>query len=289
MGTDKEIPSVRAAVIEPFAHVAPTGEGWAEGLEDLGWSVERRKPGGGVAGDVDLVVTFDVPDGPLVWGYRPGSAKHVAVVSDTPHFDIEKAVPYVDLFVSHTLRFDELDARFAAAGASLRHLPFGARKFFFTCAQRQALYDVAFIGSFWHGDRGGLKYLSPFTQNGARTFFAGCMGKPAIPYLDTARIYEKTRVGLNFHYPHQKQPDRLELNGRTFDLALAGCFQLSDQPEANDLRLAAFSTEEDWEASVRSWLSRDEDRKIMAQGFRETAYAAHRWKHRMETMLEWLP
>lgn len=289
---------MRAVVIEPFTHAAPTGAGWAEGLRDLGWCTEEIPTGQGGIGTIatDLMVIFDVPGGVLTRPEIVGTAravqhfKVVAVVSDTPYFDIAAAAPYVDLFVSHTQTFSDLDARFEASGARLRHLPFGARRFFFECrpGPEGPSYEVAFIGSFWHGDREGLTYLSPLTQNGLRWYAAGCMGKPWIPYLDTARIYEKTRIGLNFHYPHQKQPDRLELNGRTFDLALAGCFQLSDQLEAQRLGLAAYASPEEWVSSVHAWLAREEDRKILAQGFRETAYAGHLWKHRMETVLGWL-
>lgn len=297
---------MRAVVIEPFTHLAPTGEGWAEGLEALGWTVDRMASSSphiapelayaAALGGADLSVIFDAPFSPLS---RPdilrslGSTKIVAIVSDTPHFDIAAAAPYVDLFIAHTLRDHDMDARFAAAGAGLRHLPFGARAFFAECVPQEPEYDVAFIGSLFHGDRGETTYLTPLlnpmTNQGLRVFVAGCLGRPALLYRDTARIYERTKVAINFHYPYQKREDRAELNGRTFDLAAAGVYQICDQPEANKLDMAeAPVSGEGWADAVARVLDDDQNRDDDAKAHRRAALSCHMWKHRMAQMLEWI-
>lgn len=289
----------RAVVIEPFTHVAPTGEGWAEGLEALGWEVDRRNGLTLTDNAWPLVVLFDVPFSALsdpvpLRIMKGGGAKIVAVVSDTPHFDIATAAPYVSAFVAHTLRDIAMDASFAAAGATLHHLPFGARQFFAECVPQEPEYDVAFIGSLFHGDRGENKYLTPLLNplmnKGLRVFVAGCLGRSPIPYRETAKIYERTKVAINFHYPHQKREDRAELNGRTFDLAAAGCFQLSDHADA--VQFASVPTLDNgckWAAYVHAALEDPERRRGTADQARGTVRSAHMWKHRMAEMLEWLP
>ncbi len=222
----------RAAVIEPFAHFAPTGEGWAEGLEENGWEVERRKPGGYVA-EVDLVVLMDTP-GPVKTGVISGP-KIAVVVSDTPNFPIAEFSEHVDLFISHTLRHNSLDSLFEHFGAKLHHLPLAGRRMMAKAGPADPLYDVCFVGSYWHGNRGGSEFLSPFLANGMTSFVSGCEGRPPIPYQDLPSVYSRSKIGLNFHYPYQKSATQVELNARTFDLALAGCFQVTDNPAAAPL------------------------------------------------------
>ncbi len=277
-------------MIEPFTHYAPTGEGWAEGLEGCGWSVERRQKWD-VSGSSELVVIADTPGSPLaeplLLDALDGSVKIVAIVSDAPNFDIARTADSVDLFVSHTIRHDALDAAFAAAGAKLLHLPLAGRRMFADLPPAVPVFDVCFVGSYWHGNRGGREFVAPFLGNGTTACIAGCEGKPPVPYRNLPGLYVSSKVGLNFHYPYQKSASQVELNARTFDLALAGCFEVCDNPAVKELLPGvAVADADSWVETVRHYLEEPTLRAKMAEQAREVAIREHTWGARMRQFLE---
>lgn len=281
--------SPRACIIEPFTHPAATGHGWAEGLEECGWTVEKLRPGAYV--DADLAILMDVPGSVEATRVRQG-AKVVVVVSDTPMFPIEAFSKYVSLFIHHSLRHDALDARFAQAGAKLHHLPLAGRRFFSEVKPDQIpRYDACFIGSFYHGDRGQDRYIKPLMDAGLKLFLAGCYGKPGIPYREVATIYGQSKVGINFHYPYQKDHEngRVELNGRTFDLALSGCYQITDSQEAAKSGLGTYARQDEWLGTIQAMLpDYNGTRSLVNQASRELALELHTWGARMREFLKLL-
>jgi hypothetical protein len=276
-------------VIEPFTHPAPIGEGWAEGLEHLGFSVDRRTSSNGA--EYDLTVAFDPRD-------IAHSGRTVLVVHDVPNFDIGSIKNSVAGFVSHTTSHKSMDEAFSAAGASVHHVPFGGHYWFSSAEKREHQYDWSFVGSFYHngGNRDQESYYSPIVSKYPNGFTridgnVGGRTRRLVPYSELAGVYASSKINLNFHFPFQKGPDPVDLNMRSFDICVAGGFQLCDHPEVVKLFDGAVATAEkcDWLDTFDYYLSHDAEREEMAARAQSIALARHTWKSRVEEVLGWLP
>lgn len=281
---------MKVAVVDNYTHLAPLGRGWIEGLtktRDI--SAQRVLAGSEIPEDVDLVVitdnhaTVNVID---TWIPRD-DVKTIVNLSYEPYFDVARAAGVIDLFVSHTLRDTKLDASLRAYNRSVLHVPFGARELHFSSPRPEGplRYDVAFIGSAWHGPRGTDIYLDPLIKAGLRVFKAGLSDTNYIPYVDTRMIYEISAVCINFHYPHQKNAERTELNARTFDLALMGACQVIDHLPQGYEGLATQADPEYWVERVKMLVDDPELRAAQKALAAKTALS-HTWSDRMRPILK---
>jgi hypothetical protein len=177
-------------------------------------------------------------------------------------------------------------------------------------------YDLAFLGGLEHR-RGYQPYIEPLLKqlDPRRLAFLGgkWQHKYKIPVTEvhglTAdappaphraplvnQLHNLARVCINFHAPEQMRGPKIQLdcNNRVFDLAMAGCLQVSDNPDAVRMHFGpdevfAEATPETWVNRVLDCLSKPPaEFTAMRQAARERALNEHTWFHRGQTMLSWI-
>lgn len=297
---------MKILVTETFQHFMPVGAGWIEGLEELGHTVFGLQS--------HLFSILDVDESlDVVVFMGMGTVKKDCVVKFKDRWPDTKLVvvcfgfeesylelkSHIDLWVEHTYKHDLVDELFESAGMNLIHLPLAASsKLFYPTTNDNFLYDASFIGQFGtnaHGYREQDHYLYPIMQLPIKGFWSGFDGYQTIPAHELVRVYNSTKINLNFHYPYQKrqsdlQNDCIDFNSRVFDIALTGNFQLCDHPFVSEYfgEGIVYSTREDWRDIFQYFLVNEEERRSLASIARQTALTQHTWKSRMSTLTKLL-
>ena len=166
---------------------------------------------------------------------------------------------------------------FTEAGYKYYNIPLAVDHELFKPTNYAKIHDVGFIGQFGkrgHGYRREDEYLFPILEDSTITnpYFSGFNYKETKYYEDTAYeklpiVYNQTKVNLNFHYDHQKTNDRIDFNGRTFEICAAGGFQLCDHPNIKEL-VPSMIVEPDgklWKEKVHYYLEHEEERNEIAK------------------------
>jgi spore maturation protein CgeB len=162
------------------------------------------------------------------------------------------------------------DVSFMGAGYPNRRLAF-----------RELLgFDFKIWGSDWDGDH----VLAPCLQ----------MGGARVSSEECVRIFNATKINLNLHssvHVEQLVSRGDVVNPRTFEVAGCGAFQLVDErsllPESfRDDEMATFTSLEDLKEKIAYYLSKPEERVVVAQRGRERVLAEHTYAHRMASLVE---
>jgi len=190
--------------------------------------------------------------------------------------------------------------------AKIFDLPFGGDPDDFyplDAALRQDV-DVVYVGSLTRGSPDGL-IRAYWLERIAQKFSLAVFGQSAdswgrmFPRLAGAvrssqplareqlnQAYGSARIVLNIHTVQHEA----SLSARTFDIALAGAFQIGNYPSIvsdyfpGDI-LPSFDTPERMIGLIEEWLRRPEDRAALAAQARREVKERHTWKHRAEAML----
>ena len=293
-------------IYEPFMHFIPTGEGWARGFEDLGWTAYRLPSMQyrilEVDAKVDLLIMHDLSPAmieDLRLYKKTNPTTKVAVLCDhwRPHFETAKDLVdlWFELSIQHTHSKKEFDAR----GMTFGHVQLSAHtKDFHPVLLSPKLYDVSFVGQLTHGYRGEDKYLYPVLDKGYKGIFGGGFTYKGvaynhIPHNVLNHIYNSTKVNINFHYPLHKMEKaddleyRMEVNGRVFEIALSGNFQISDNPLVKDYfgdSIPVVGAEE-WTDRIDYYLAHPEERDILAKKAYDICLNNHMYVHRAKKIL----
>jgi hypothetical protein len=207
------------------------------------------------------------------------------------------------LFVYGTFLSETTEARYRELGIAYRQLPFGADPELMRPLGLAPQYDVVFLGGLHHR-RSYQPYVEPLLKkiDLRRTLFiGGGWQKYGIPAQSVAYgplvnvLYNLGRVCINLHAPEQcrGRREQLDANNRLFDLAMAGCVQVSDNPEAvrmhfDEGEVYAESTAGAWVERVMECLARpEEDLIAIRRAARARALAEHTWKARGASFLAW--
>lgn len=289
-------------------HFIPTGEGWARGFEDLGWTVYRLPAFQyriiEVAEEVDLLIIHDLSPEVIVdlKTYKQTFPRtKVAVLCDhwRPHFEDAKYLVdlWFELSVVHTHSKKEFDLR----GMPFGHVQLSAHKKDFYPIDMPKTYDVSFVGQLSHGYREEDKWLHPVLDRKYYGIFGGGYSYKGITYPHIGHnqlnnIYNSTKVNLNFHYPLHKMEKaddleyRLEVNGRVFEIALSGNFQISDNPLVEKFFGDAIPivNESKWIETIDYYIARPEERAKLAQKSYDICLNNHMYVHRASSILELL-
>ncbi len=110
-----------------------------------------------------------------------------------------------------------------------------------------------------------------------------------LSFKDTNEIYNKSRIMLNLH----SASHTTSFSARTFEIALAGAFQIVDnvswRHEAKQLFpgdiLQSFGSLREMNQLIDYWLPREKERRAIAEKTRKIVLARHTWKHRAESLL----
>ena len=123
-------------------------------------------------------------------------------------------------------------------------------------------------------------------------FYSGFNGHPYIFHTQINEIYNSTKVNINFHYWDQKcqikdPQTRIDFNGRVFEIALAGGFQLCDHPFIKDYfgEGIVSSSPELWEETFDFYLNNDNARNDLVIKAQKVALENHTWKSRMQQLV----
>jgi hypothetical protein len=132
--------------------------------------------------------------------------------------------------------------KYCEVGIKYHYLPFASDPEIMKPLNLPRQYDVVFVGSLGHAPRRS-EFLEPLMEAlGSRPIL--CVGsgwqKYGMPEQLVAWgpvlnvIYNLGKVCINIHASSQVQgPDKqIDLNNRVFDLSMAGCCQVCDNPEA---------------------------------------------------------
>jgi len=189
-------------------------------------------------------------------------------------------------------------------GLDFHTLPFAADPDLMRPLHLPSQYDVVFLGGLHHRQN-YQPFIEPLLAKIPidRLLFIGTGWKKyGIPPQSVAYgplvniLYNLGRVCINFHAPEQMRgpADQLDVNNRLFDLAMAGCVQVCDNPQA----VASFFTPAEIfaEATPGAWVARvldclalpDSQLAPRRHAARAKALAQHTWTHRGRTLLGWI-
>ena len=292
-------------IYESFQHFIPTGKGWSSGFRKLGhqcyelpsitYSILDLDQ------DVDLLVLFD-PNATRINDILEFKKIHlkckIIFLCSTYYEWYQKIEEYIDIWavVRHNnLKLQEL---FEARKLKFVHIPLAANEDLFYPIPEKKEFDVSFIGQLCHGDRGENHYLFPVIDKKYKGFYSGFSYKniqyPFYTHNSLNLVYNKTKVNLNFHYPHQKNKIQtdintyLDFNGRVFEIALSGNFQLCDNEYVNDIGFkdgVIIGNENNWLELIEYYLKNEDLRIKCASKAKETALQYHTWTKRMESVI----
>ena len=181
------------------------------------------------------------------------------------------------------------------------HLPFASDPEVMRPLSVPKLYDVIFVGDPASGT-GRSKYVDALLSQASdrKLMFIGPgwerygFPRQSVAWGDTLNVfYNLARVCVNIHNDQQNQgPDaRLDANNRLFDLAMAGCFQVSNAPQIvrsyfSAEEVVAAESPEQWVAEVVFHLNHPNMREPYQRAARKRACAEHTWAHRACRFLE---
>ncbi|MBU0767692.1 MAG: glycosyltransferase, partial [Proteobacteria bacterium] len=106
-------------------------------------------------------------------------------------------------------------------------------------------------------------------------------------------IYNLSNICLNISNDEQKNADsipRMDANNRLFDLAMAGCFQISNAPQLvrhyfDDLEVVAIDSPKEWVSAIRYYLDNPEETHSFRVAAHKRALADHDWKNRAKNLI----
>jgi len=296
---------MKIVVTETFQHFLPTGNGWIEGLQQLGHETFGLQSHiysiNAINEEMDIVVFMGMHtvklDDIIKFKDKYPNTKLVAVCYGFEEYYLTLK-PYIDLWVEHNYKHDLVDNMFKQEGMKLVHIPLGSSLTKFGPVDTIKDYDVSFIGQF--GDRGhGYReqdyYLDPVLNLNLKGIYSGFYNYTHIISDQLNSAYNLSKVNLNFHYPSQKvqtnlQSDSIDFNSRVFDIALSGNFQLCDHPYVGELFEdgVKHTSKEDWIDTLQYYLNNETARLEMAEKAYKICLEKHTWKSRMNDFINYI-
>lgn len=189
-----------------------------------------------------------------------------------------------------------------AAGLTYHSMPFGSNPEIMRPLALPKLYDVVFVGN---ADSGigrhqYTKLLLAELPDRKILFLGSGWEKYGYPFQTIAWgellniIYNLSHICLNISNDEQKDTastPRLDANNRLFDLAMAGCFQISNAPKLvrhyfDDSEVVAIDSPKEWVSAVRYYLDNPDETQPFRTAARQRALADHDWKNRAKSFID---
>ncbi len=203
------------------------------------------------------------------------------------------------LFVYNTDESDYSRKKYESINIDYVTIPFASNPQKFRPVNVEKIYDVAFVASAESG-KGRFKYIDLLMKkaeiNKWNVLLLGRgWQKYNIPLQLVAHgellnlIYNSAKICINISNDEQKlgQDKRLDSNNRLFDLAMAGCFQISNAPQIvrkyfNEDEVCSEDDPEKFIEKITYYLSHENERTAMAEKVMKSARANHLWKSRAD-------
>lgn len=199
------------------------------------------------------------------------------------------------LFVYGTDRSSFSHAAYQRLGITYHHVPFASDPEIMTPLHLPRHYDILFVGNAGSGS-GRDRYITSLMQRmkHRRIMLLGsgweAYGFPRqlVGWGNLLNLlYNHAQICINLANDEQQlgNNSRLDANNRLFDLAMAGCFQISNAPEIvssyfKDSEVVSAATPEEWLESINYFLEHPDEAEPYRKEAREKALAEHCWCHR---------
>lgn len=288
-------------VVETFSHHIPTGLGFVEGLSQLGHNAYALPTTqyniNQIDQELDGVVLLGWPNVNDVIEFKQSHPLTKIIVVGFGWSDVVLELrDYVEVWMEHTYKHELADSAFKQHGLNLHHIPLGASSERFRPLSVEKRHDLSFIGQFagqGHGYRHEDVYLYPLMKKQLNGFYSGFDGYSFIPHTQINEIYNSTKININFHYYYQKQQsedmiDSIDFNGRVFEIALAGGFQLCDHPFLREFFGDGIITanQDEWCDVFDYYINNPIARHEASQKAYQTALQNHTWMCRMKQLID---
>lgn len=297
---------LQISIYESLNHFIPTGLGWYEGFQNLGHDPNILQSQYNLndfdINPPDLLVlldNFSVED-IIKFKEENPNTKIVIVFFEFKEFYLQlKGI--VDSWILISMNHISMEKKFKQENLPLMFIPLAASKNKFFKRELSKKYDVSFIGQFGatgHGYRGQDKFLFPVIDKGYKGYYAGFSYNnqtyPPVHHDLINTVYNETKVNLNFHYNYQKEQNvndflsRLDFNGRVYEIALSGNFQICDHPKTVDIfnNTIPYTKSSDWLNVIDYYLSNDKLAKELALEAQNICLKNHTWDSRMKTLID---
>jgi hypothetical protein len=298
--------SLKIVVYEPFVHFIPTGRGWTTGFNNLGHQsfelslfqydiLQLDEP-------IDLLVLFGPEEkhaNSIRQYKKQNPTTKIVVVCFTyqPYYSLFE--DSVDLWVDHSFEHTLARQQFVDRGLRFKNVPLAADPILFPPLLYYNRHDVSFVGQLGHGNRGEEKFLFPVVEKYPNSIFGGFSYKnktfPTFTHDKMNDIYHACKVNLNFHYPNQRREDptdinyRKDFNGRVFEIAASGNFQIVDVNHVNEIQFdnsIVVADESNWMDVIEHYLKNESERYALAKKSQEICLKYHTWECRMQSVID---
>jgi glycosyltransferase involved in cell wall biosynthesis len=200
-----------------------------------------------------------------------------------------------------TLNFE----KYNSVGIPYYHFPFGSDSTVFHPLNIEKKYDIAFLGNANSGSGRG-KYIQSLIkyakEKQLNIFLAGSgWDEYGYPYRivnhgkETNEIYNQSKICINIHNDRQFAgiDKEMDANNRLFDLAMAGCCQVSN---GEQMVIRYFEKDEvdtadkpdDWIEKIDYYLKNEDKRLERCAKAREKALTNHTWELRATEFIRFI-
>lgn len=195
--------------------------------------------------------------------------------------------------------------KYNSLGIPYLHLPLASDPEIFKPLLEEKKYDISFLGNA-HSGYGREKYIQKLIEYSKRKnlnlFLAGA-GWEKFGYTahivnhgyQTNQIYNQSKVCINIHNDRQYAgiDKEMDANNRLFDLAMAGCCQVSNGHEMikkyfSQEEIATADNPDEWIELIDYYLSNQEERSNLGDKARLRAITEHTWEKRAIEFLNFI-
>lgn len=195
--------------------------------------------------------------------------------------------------------------KYNSVGIPYLHLPFGSDPNIFKPINTTKKYDITFLGN-GNSGAGRERYIQKLVEyakeNKLNIFLAGSgWSKYGFPYHlvkhgeETNLIYNQSKLCINIHNDRQYAGEDIEMdaNNRLFDLAMAGCCQVSNGEKMvcryfQEEQVATADEPKEWIRKIDMLLHSDSLREQMGRNAREKAIKDHTWEMRATDFISFI-
>jgi hypothetical protein len=260
-----------------------------------------------VSPDAEVVITS--PSWPRQDLELVAETSAAPVVLYVPPSDVWFDRPLLDhyasrlLFAYGTARSEETAERYRRAGLAYHVLPLATDPELMRPLGIGRPYDLVFVGGLEHrvGTDAFVERLLASAGGGRDLLLCTGGERFGIP-TQTASwgevlnlVYNAAKVGVNVHSREQKRgpAQQQDVNNRLFDLAAAGCFQVSDNVTAvrelfGEDEVLAFDDAAQWIEAARHYCRHPDEADEHRRRARDRVMRDHTWTHRGRTLLGWI-
>jgi hypothetical protein len=294
---------MKIIVYEEFVHVAATGNGWLYGFSELMHDVSKisshNKRISNIEEYCDVLIVhgcdeYQVND--IISYKRKFPNSKICILCWEFNVYYIKLKEYVDLWFNLSIQNTYLSNLMNDIGIKIQCILLGSYPNLFYKLECIKKYDVSFFGTFAHGNRDEDKYLDSVINTNYVGIYGGFNNFPHVSYKDLNGIYNSTKINLNFHYKNQKIESkddcysRIELNGRVFDIATSGNFQICDHSYVNNIfgDSIPYVNEKDWLDAIEYYINHYDETERLVSKSHDIAIQYHSYKNRCEQILKFL-